>query len=59
MCSQGGEPGSRAALSNRNSMQTTYVTLNILVAPFKKQKEIGGINFNNILPNTSKYYVFI
>lgn len=59
MCSQGREPGSREALSNRSSMQTTYVTPNILVVIFKKQKEIGGINFNNILPNTSKYYIFI
>lgn len=41
----------RISTSHRNRMQATYVVSHFLVATFKKRKEIGESNFNNVLVN--------
>lgn len=41
-------------------MHTTYTLLSFLVITFKKEKEIGEINFNNLFkPVKPKYYLKI
>lgn len=38
---------SRIALSKRNTMQDTYVLLNVLAAGVKQSNEIGKINLHH------------
>lgn len=46
------------ALSNTNTMWATCIIFKFLVAMLDEQ-EVGGINFNILLPSISKIFLFL